>query len=180
MAATIDEQLANYRELRAITVDSLADIDAKIEALLQAKKLLDQEVKVAITRYDGNQSPSEFIPSQAVVQRIRQSDVDISPIAGTANIPAAMFAWADAHDGKLDGRELAPALRKSGLSKATTNDSAMASITNFATRPYADHWTKKGPNLFERKYPESDDSTEPESDVDDQRNQPANEPLAAD
>ena len=180
MAVTIDEQLANFRQLRAIQVESLADTDAKIEALTKAKKLLDEEVKVAITRFDGNESPSTFIPTQAVVQRIQQPDVDISPVAGAENIPQAMFAWADANDGKLDGRELTPVLRKSGLSKATTDESILATITNFATRPYVEHWKKLGPNVFERKYPEAEAVPEPENDVQEQPDQPDTEPLAAD
>ena len=177
MVVTIDEQIANYRQLRAITVDSLADIDAKLEALLKAKKLLAQEVTVAITQYDGHRNPSEFIPTQAVVQRIQQPDIDISVVAGTPNIPEAMLAWAEAHDDKLDGHELAPVLRKSGHSKAKNDQSIMATITNFATKPYAKYWKKLGPNLFERIYPESSGGTEPETDAEDHQNQPPPEPV---
>ena len=180
MPATIDEQIANYRQLRAMTLDSLTDIDAKLEALLKAKKLLDQEVTVALTRYDGHQSPNEFIPTQAVVQRIQQPDVDISVVAGSANIPEAMFAWAKAHEDKLDGKELAPVLRKSGLSQSKNEESAMATITNFAVRAYAGYWTKTGPNQFERKYPGTEAVPEPNEDVQGTENHLESETLAAD
>lgn len=180
MAVTIDEQIANFRQVRAIQVDSLADTDAKLEALVKAKKLLDQEVTVAITRYDGHQNPSEFIPTQAVVQQIHQPDVDVSIVAGCTNIPEAMFVWAEANDGKLDGKMLAPVLRKSGLSKAKNDESAMATITNFAVRTYADDWTKTGPNQFERKHPATETTPEPAPDVQAPGGAPESEVLVAD
>ena len=180
MAANIDEQLANYRQLRAIIVDSLADTDAKIDHLIKAKQILDQEVTVAITKYDGHQNPSEFIPTQAAVQRIQQPDVDVSIVAGCANIPEAMFAWAEANDGKLDGKELAPVLRKSGLSKAKNDESAMATITNFAVRAYADYWIKTGPNQFERKHPATDTVPDPDQNVQDPDSTFESETLVAD
>lgn len=186
MPATIDEQIANYRQLRAMQVDSLADTDAKLEALLKAKKLLDLEVKAVFTQYDGHENPSMFIPSQAVVQRIQQPDVDVSIVGGCANIPQAMLAWAEAHNDQLDGRKLAPVLRVSGISQGKNDQSVMATITNFAMKAHADEWNKLGPNLFERKYPESETTPEPEPvpEPDEHVQDPANhfgsEPLAAD
>ena len=175
MASTIDEQIANYRQLRAIQVESLAETDAILEALVKAKKILDQEVTVALTAYDGRQNLSEWLQTQGVVQRIRQTDLDISPVVGTATIPEAMFAWADAHDGKLDGKELAPVLRKSGHSAAKSDQSVMATITNFATRSYAEHWTKVGPNRFERKFPEPESAPGPENGTQGQQESPTPE-----
>jgi hypothetical protein len=163
MPATIDEQIANYRQLRAMQVDSLADTDAKLEALLKAKKLLDLEVKAIVTQYDGHENPSVFIPSQAAVQRIQQPDVDVSIVAGCANIPQAMLAWAKAHNNQLDGKELAPVLRVSGISRGKNDQSVMATITNFAMKAHADQWNKRGPNLFDLKHPEPE--TAPESET---------------
>lgn len=90
-----------------------------------------------------------------------------------------MFAWAEKRNGKLDGREFAQAIRKSGHSKATTDQSAMATITNFAVRAYADYWTKTGPNQFQRKYPETEEVQEPREDVQEPENPMESETLDA-
>lgn len=161
MTLTIDEQLANFREARVIVVESLADIDAKITALTNAKKLLSSEVKVAVTQFNGQQSPSEFIPTQAHIINVKQPDVDISSIIGSATIPEAMFAWADSHDGELKGKELASAIRISGLSKAKNDNSAAATIHNFAVKAYAKHWEKIGTNHFRRLYQPDEATSSP-------------------
>ena len=128
MTLDIDEQLANFRDARALVVESLDDIDTKIAALLNAKKLLSANVKVAVTQFNGQENPSKFIPTQAHIINVKQPDVDISSIRGCASIPEAMFAWADAHGGELLGKELASAIRIAGISKAKNDNNVAANI----------------------------------------------------
>ncbi|CAI8012385.1 hypothetical protein GBAR_LOCUS7938 [Geodia barretti] len=181
MTLDIDEQLANFRDARALVVESLDDIDTKIAALLNAKKLLSANVKVAVTQFNGQENPSKFIPTQAHIINVKQPDVDISSIRGCASIPEAMFAWADAHGGELLGKELASAIRIAGISKAKNDNSAAATIQNFAVKAYAKHWEKTGSNHFRRLYP-ADEAPSPQSTVPDRLGveRPSEHSLAAD
>ena len=121
MTLDIDEQLANFRDARALVVESLDDIDTKIAALLNAKKLLSANVKVAVT------------------------------------------------------------IRIAGISKAKNDNSAAATIQNFAVKAYAKHWEKTGSNHFRRLYP-ADEAPSPQSTVPDRLGveRPSEHSLAAD
>ena len=181
MSVTINEQIANYREARALMIQSVADVDARIEALLSAEKLLQQDVTLALPKFGGQEHPSRFIPTQAEVKIISQPAVDTSSISACMNIPEAMFAWADAHDGEVRGKELARALRILGLSKAKNVASAAATIHNFAVKAYSEHWEKVGPNHFRRMYPGNEEAAEPENNVHEQGHEhDPDQTLAAD
>ena len=104
MPATIDEQIANLREVRVLVAQSLTELDEHLDALAKAKKLLKLNIQVALPQYDGQEHPSRFVPPQAKIMTISQPDVDTSCITHCTSIPESMFAWADANNGELDGK----------------------------------------------------------------------------
>ena len=181
MPATIDEQIANLREVRVLVAQSLTELDEHLDALAKAKKLLNLNIQVALPQYDGQEHPSRFVPPQAKIMTISQPDVDTSCITHCTSIPESMFAWADANNGKLDGKALATAIRIVGISKAKNVASAAATIHNFAVKAYAKHWEKTGPNKFRRIYEPNEGDAEPPSVIHDEgeEHDPA-QTLAAD
>lgn len=179
MPVTIDEQIANYREARVIVVQGLTELDDHIQALVKAKKLLEQEVKVAIPQFDGREHPNRMVPTQVDVKLISQPDVDTSAIIHSTSIPEAMYAWADANGGILDGKALAAALRIVGISKAKNVNSAAATIHNVAVKAHAKHWAKIGTNRFRRIYAANEEPSEPDNGVHEHEQDPE-QPLAAD
>ena len=181
MPATIDEQIANLREVRVLVAQSLTELDEHLDALAKAKKLLNLNIQVALPQYDGQEHPSRFVPPQAKIITISQPDVDTSCITHCTSIPEAMFAWADANNGELDGKALATAIRIVGISKAKNVASAAATIHNFAVKAYAKHWEKVGPNHFRRMYPGNEEAPEPENNVHEQGHEhDPDQTLAAD
>ncbi len=179
MPTTLEEQIANYREARAIVVDSLAELDNKIELLTKAKRLLETDVTLAISHFSGQDHPNKFVPTQAQVVTIGFPDVDTSSIAGCDSIPEAMEAWAEANNDEVKGKILGAALRKIGLSTAKDDNSVAASIHNIATKSHAQKWQKIGPGHFRlrRELPEAEVSQDLNSDVPDLGIQPDTDPL---
>ena len=161
MPVTIDEQIANLREVRVLVAQSLTELDEHLDALAKAKKLLNLNIQVALPQYDGQEHPSRFIPPQVKIMTISQPDVDTSCITHCTSIPESMFAWADANNGELDGKTLAAAIRIVGISKAKNVNSAAATIHNFAVKAYEKHWEKTGPNKFRRIYEPKKGDAEP-------------------